>query len=58
MQCFKNKYDKSGFNILRWHGDNKFNILDNHQAILLADLEPYARGKHIGFIERSIQDIK
>ena len=58
IKFVKDKYEKSGFKIMRWHGDNEFNIMQVRQAILPATLESYARGEHVGLIERSIREIK
>ena len=54
----KNKYEKSDFKISQWHGDNEFDVIEMKNALLPATLEPYARGEHVGFIERSIREIK
>ena len=53
----KNRYEKRGFKIYKWHTDNKSNKLDVEQIISQTKLEAYAINEHIESIEISIREI-
>ena len=58
IQHVKAKYSTRGIQLLCWHADNEFNTQAIQTEILLSTLEPYVVEEHVGFIKRSIQEIK
>ena len=58
MSIVKRKYEKRGFKIMRWHADSEFNNPNITEVLEPGLLEVYPNKEHVGFIERSIREIK
>ena len=53
-----NKYNKRGFEITAYHGDNEFDIEALHDHVEPAELHIYATNEHVGMAERGIRTTK